>query len=208
VVVAATDRFGLPTVLPAVPPQCRSNWVRWRCDEADGPSRRRPHPKLKPPSRAPFEPGAAPTRQEQIWNSSGGTVNIRLYALRLYDTLSYNWESNYVQNRPFCHCGAGEKLFLVAARTFVAHLFLHGCACVGVIHKRISTVHRWPTTNVNGSSASRPSESTAYHPCMAPERAVVGRLSCPLRPELESQFGPSDPTDPTILAPSPRIPRF
>ena len=69
-----------------------------------------------------------------------GTVNIRLYALRLYDTLSYNWESNYVQNRPFCHCGAGEKFFLVAARTFVAHLFLHGCACVGVIHKRISTV--------------------------------------------------------------------
>ena len=68
------------------------------------------------------------------------TVNIRLYALRLYDTLSYNWESNYVQNRPFCHCGAGEKLFLVAARTFVAHLFLHGCACVGVIHKRILTV--------------------------------------------------------------------
>jgi len=68
------------------------------------------------------------------------TLNIRLYALRLYDTLSYNWESNYVQIRPFCHCGAGEKLFLVAARTFVAHLFLHGCACVGVIHKRISTV--------------------------------------------------------------------
>jgi len=76
------------------------------------------------------------------------TVNIRLYALRLYDTLSYNWESNYVQNRPFCHCGAGEKLFLVAARTFVAHLFLYGCACVGVIHKRISTVLRHPHRQV------------------------------------------------------------
>jgi len=25
----------------------------------------------------------------------------------------------YVQNRLSCHCGAGEKLFLVAARTFV-----------------------------------------------------------------------------------------
>ena len=68
------------------------------------------------------------------------TLNIRLYALRLYDTLSYNWESNYVQIRPFCHCGAGEKLFLVAARTFVAHLFLHGCACVGVIQSLFDIV--------------------------------------------------------------------
>ena len=45
--------------------------------------------------------------------------------------------------------------------------------------------------------------------CVA--RALVSALGHgegPLRPELESQFGPSDPTDPTILAPSPRIPRF
>jgi len=37
-------------------------------------------------------------------------------------------------------CGAGEKLDLVAARTFLAHLFLHGCACVAVLHQRILSV--------------------------------------------------------------------
>ena len=60
--------------------------------------------------------------------------------MTVYDTLSYDWESNYVQNQLSCHSGAGKKLFLVAARILVAHLFLHGCACVRVIHKRILTV--------------------------------------------------------------------
>ena len=70
----------------------------------------------------------------------GGTVNIRLYALRLHVTLSHTSKSSYIQNRPSWHCGAGDKYLLVAELTLVAHLFLHGSPCVRVINKRILTV--------------------------------------------------------------------
>ena len=62
--------------------------------------------------------------------------------------------------------------------------------------------HHRPMGGADPRCAGVEAATRRHHPPPRPRRR------CPLRPELESQFGPSDPTDPTILAPSPRIPRF